>query len=124
MTASDIDSVRDLLSRYLARFDLAQDFTREEVEHWLLSTTKQPEERVVWAYVVDGEDGKVTDVVSFYCLESSVINHDKHDKVKAAYLFYYASDTAFADKEKGLKERLQSLVGDALVEAKKVSFGS
>lgn len=120
MTAADIDPVLDLLSRYLKRFDLAQEFTREEVEHWFVNNTKDQDDRVVWAYVVESEDGKITDLVSFYCLESSVIKNDKHDKVRAAYLFYYASETAFNDKEKGLKERLQGLVGDALVEAKKV----
>jgi glycylpeptide N-tetradecanoyltransferase len=122
MTAADIDSVLDLLSRYLKRFDLAQEFTREEVEHWLFNKIMDQDDRVVWAYVVEGEKGKITDLVSFYCLESSVIKKEKHDKVRAAYLFYYASEMAFNDKEKGLKERLRSLVSDALVEAKKVQF--
>ena len=120
MTAGDLDSVLDLLSRYLKRFDLAQEFTREEIEHWLLNTIQDPNDQVVWAYVVEGEDGKITDLVSFYCLESSVIKSEKHDKVRAAYLFYYASETAFNEKEKGFKERLRSLITDALVEAKKV----
>lgn len=120
MTAADIDSVLDLLSRYLKRFDLAQEFTKEEIDHWLLNKITDQDDRVVWAYVVEGEEGKITDLVSFYCLESSVIKKEKHDKVRAAYLFYYASETAFNDKEKGLKERLRTLIGDALVEAKKV----
>ena len=120
MAAADLDSVLDLLSRYLKRFDLAQEFTREEIEHWLLNRIEDQDDRVVWAYVVEGENGKITDLVSFYCLESSVINAEKHDNVRAAYLFYYASETAFNDNEKGLKERLRSLIGDALVEAKRV----
>jgi glycylpeptide N-tetradecanoyltransferase len=120
MADGDIDSVLDLLSRYLKRFDLAQEFTREEIEHWLLNKIEDPDDRVVWAYVVEGEDGKISDLVSFYCLESSVIKSEKHDKVRAAYLFYYASETAFNENEKGFKERLRSLISDALVEAKKV----
>ena len=122
MTTADIDSVLDLLSRYLKRFELAQEFTREEIEHWLLNKIKDQDDRVVWAYVVEGENGKITDLVSFYCLESSVIKVEKHDKVRAAYLFYYASETAFNEKEQGFKERLRILIGDALVEAKKVRF--
>ena len=120
MIARDIDSVLDLLSRYLKRFDLAQEFSREEIEHWFISKEKNEDDRVVWAYVVEGEGGKITDLFSFYCLESSVIDNEKHEKVRAAYLFYYASETAFADKEQGFRERLHSLIGDALVEAKKV----
>lgn len=122
MAAADIDSVLDLLSRYLKRFDLAQEFTREEIEHWLLNKIKDQDDRVVWAYVVESENGKITDLVSFYCLDSSVIQNEKHDKVRAAYLFYYASEMAFNENEMGLKERLRSLIGDALVEAKKVPF--
>jgi glycylpeptide N-tetradecanoyltransferase len=123
MEAGDVDAVLDLLSRYLKRFDLAQEFTRAEVEHWFVSK-QDGEERVVWAFVVEDEmTGKITDLVSFYCLESSVIGEKSklHEKVRAAYLFYYATETAFVEGERGLKERLLGLLGDGLVEAKKVS---
>lgn len=122
MEVGDIDAVLDLLGRYLKRFDLAQEFTREEVEHWFVSVQKG-EERVVWTFVVEDEmTGKITDLVSFYCLESSVIGEKSkvHEKVRAAYLFYYATEAAFASEERGLKERLLGLLGDGLIEAKKV----
>lgn len=55
MEARDIDAVLDLLKRYLARFDMAPVFTRDEVEHWLLQ--KKPDtptkDQVVWSYVVE-----------------------------------------------------------------------
>jgi len=123
MRETDIDAVLDLLQRYLKRFQLAQEFTRAEVDHWFLNRETAPDDRVVWAFVVE-QDGKITDFVSFYRLESSVIGElsKKHDKVRAAYLFYYATEHAFNEAEKGLKERLQGLVGDALVEAKKVGI--
>ncbi|KMU79910.1 glycylpeptide N-tetradecanoyltransferase [Coccidioides immitis RMSCC 3703] len=37
-------------------------------------------------------------------------------------MYYYASETAFAPKEKGLRERLTLLVNDALILAKKEHF--
>lgn len=127
MRASDVESVRDLLQRYLATFQMTQYFSTEEIEHWLLNKHADPNDaQTVWAYVVEDADvpGKITDMVSFYCLESSVIKNegqtDGSERVKAAYLFYYASETAFAEKERGYKERLNYLIGDALVEAKKV----
>ena len=123
MEVGDVDAVLDLLGRYLKRYQLAQEFTREEVVHWFVSTHKSDEDRVVWAFVVEDEmTGKITDLVSFYCLESSVIGEasKRHEKVRAAYLFYYATETAFAADEKGLKERCLSLIGDGLIEAKKV----
>lgn len=53
MRAEDIDAVLPLLTRYLAKFDMAPEFTKEEFEHWLLTTTQDREERVVWSYVVE-----------------------------------------------------------------------
>jgi len=76
-------------------------------------------------------DGKITDFFSFYCLESSV-NPDpnkpfqvpKYPSIRAAYLFYYATETAFVtpfDKA-ALKKRLNALMGDALILAKNNRF--
>ena len=122
MEEKDVDAVHDLLSRYLERFELTQIFTREEIVHWFLNR-QDAAEQVVWSFVVEGNDGKITDFGSFYCLESSVIGDKskKHDKIRAAYLYYYATEHAFNPKEKGLKERLLQLGQDLLIEAKKVS---
>jgi glycylpeptide N-tetradecanoyltransferase len=145
MVAADIEPVRDLLHRYLSQFSLAQYLSAAEIAHWLLHTSvpttsssdssnttnesATPDAQTVWAYVVEAADtGKITDMVSFYSLESTVIRNegksDGSDRISAAYLFYYASEAAFADGEKGYKDRLNLLIGDALVEAKKVSFQS
>ncbi|KAH8881687.1 Glycylpeptide N-tetradecanoyltransferase [Thozetella sp. PMI_491] len=124
MEAKDIDAVGSLLKRYLDRFDIAPVFTREEIDHWLLDKKDPAGEQVVWSYVVENKDGKITDFFSFYCLESSVINHPKHNVVRAAYLFYYASEhglTTPFDKA-GLKTRLNELVMDALILAKQNNF--
>ena len=123
MEAKDIENVLDLLMRYLLRLDLAQVFTKEEVEHWLLHNKEsQPREQVIWSYVIeDPKTGKITDFFSYYLLESTVIGSKKHKVVRAAYLFYYATEAAF-DKDKSvLKTRLNALVKDALILAKNVS---
>lgn len=124
MQAKDLDAVHDLLDRYLRRFDLNQAFTKAEIEHWLLHKDAI-KEKVIWSYVVeDPQTHKITDFVSFYSLESTVIQSVKHKEVRAAYLYYYATETAFAEKEKGLKERLLMLMNDALILAKKVRLRS
>jgi glycylpeptide N-tetradecanoyltransferase len=122
MQEKDIDAVHDLLSRFLKRFQLAQELTRAEIEHWFIDRTSKPEDRVVWAFVVEKDD-KITDFASFYCLESSVIGEasKKHENIRAAYSFYYASEEVFNKGEKGFKDRLQGLIADLLVEAKNVS---
>ena len=120
MEAKDIPVVLDLLERYLNRFDMAPKFSEEEVRHWMLHDDKAIEQ-VVWTYVIeDPTTHKITDFFSFYCLESSVIGNQKHETVRAAYQFYYATETAFVEKEKDLKERLNLLMNDALILAKKV----
>lgn len=67
---------------------------------------------------------KITDFFSFFCVDSSVLNNPKHDTVRVAYLFYYASETGLTvpfDKD-ALKTRLNALVGDALILAKRAKL--
>ncbi|KAK3937198.1 acyl-CoA N-acyltransferase [Diplogelasinospora grovesii] len=123
MEMKDLDAVHDLLSRYLNRFDLAPVFNKEEIEHWLVHKPESGEQ-VVWAYVVEDANGKITDMFSFYCLESSVIRSAKHSAIRAAYLFYYATETGLTTPvDRGaLKVRMNSLIGDALILAKRYNF--
>jgi len=122
MKIEDVDAVRDLLTRYLTRFDMAPIFDKAEIEHWFLNIEGPGKERVIWTYVVEDAAGKITDMFSFYSLESSVIGNRKHDTIRAAYLYYYATESAFTGSRKDLKVRLNELVADALVLAKKFSF--
>ncbi|KAK0725218.1 acyl-CoA N-acyltransferase [Lasiosphaeris hirsuta] len=124
LEARDLDAVHNLLERYLKRFDLAPVFNREECDHWLLHKEDPAVEQVVWSYVVEDANGKITDFFSFYLLESSVIKSTKHSSIRAAYLFYYATEAGLTtpmDKS-SLKTRLNELMGDALILAKKQNF--
>ncbi|CAL8576697.1 glycylpeptide N-tetradecanoyltransferase [Xanthoria parietina] len=123
MEQKDVAAVQDLLQRFLKRFDMAPEFDAEEVQHWMVHEAKTTAKQVIWSYVVeDPSSHKVTDFFSFYCLESSVIKNPKHNNVRAAYMFYYATEAAFAENEKGLKERMNHLMNDALILAKKFHF--
>jgi glycylpeptide N-tetradecanoyltransferase len=119
----DISQVKTLMNKYLKRFDMAQEFTVDDVDHWLLHKdgNNQPDQ-VVWTYVVE-TNGKITDFVSFYRLESTVIKAtvQRNKLLKAAYLYYYATDAAFDKDPAVLENRLQALIKDALTLAKKVS---
>ncbi|WFD28895.1 glycylpeptide N-tetradecanoyltransferase [Malassezia nana] len=95
MREADVPAVGRLLRRYMARFDMAPRFTDAEVRHMLVPAPSD-DERVTWCYVVV-QDGRLTDVVSFYSLPSSVLNHETHDMLRAAYLFYYASDAVWEE---------------------------
>ncbi|KAJ5536059.1 Glycylpeptide N-tetradecanoyltransferase [Penicillium frequentans] len=118
MQAGDLDAVRELLEQYLQRFDA---FSIDELRHWLFLEAGQAKEggkQVVWAYVVeDLETQKITDFVSFYSIESAVLSHSQSDVIRTAYLYYYA-----ADRTQNLQQRLQGLINDALILAKKARF--
>ncbi|KAL8760054.1 MAG: hypothetical protein Q9184_003436 [Pyrenodesmia sp. 2 TL-2023] len=123
MQQKDAAAVQDLLHRYLKRFDMAPELDEDEIQHWMVHDEKTTVEQVIWTYVVDDPSThKITDFFSFFCLESSVIKNPKHGMVRAAYMYYYATEAAFAENEKGLKERLNDLMNDALVLAKKFNF--
>ncbi|KAM0717070.1 hypothetical protein Q7P37_006922 [Cladosporium fusiforme] len=134
MKVEDVPAVKDLLVRYLNRFHLKQEFTDEEIEHLLCSAAAKD---VVWCQVVE-QDGKITDFISYYLLEtpanpnltnqSTVLKATSTETIRAAYLYYYASETAFipganpeAEQQK-LSARLEELVHDALILAKKDGF--
>ena len=65
-------------------------YNQEEVHHWFL-----PREGVINTYVVESEEidpktkqKKITDIISFYHLPSSVLKHEKYKKINAAYCYY------------------------------------
>lgn len=142
MVAADIPQVWALLKRYLERFPIAQTFSNEaDVAHWFVSglgkdVDGKREGQVVWAYVVeDPTTHLITDMVSFYSLPSTIMQHAKYDTLNAAYMYYYASDVVFAPAGSSddasahdaktntkLDERLNALMRDLLVVAQQGGF--
>ncbi|KAM9716178.1 glycylpeptide N-tetradecanoyltransferase 1-like [Menidia menidia] len=103
MTKDDIPGIHTLLQTYLSKFPLSPLLSLQEVEHWLM-----PKENVIYTYVVEGDTGSLTDVVSFYSISYKVLNHPVHTVLRAAHLFYIASSAT----------ELTELMEDALVLAK------
>lgn len=65
MEAKDVPRVKELLNRFLSRFDLSRVFTEDEVAHYFCSDSSRD---LVWSYVVETGD-RITDFASFYLLE-------------------------------------------------------
>ncbi|KAJ1373455.1 glycylpeptide N-tetradecanoyltransferase [Parelaphostrongylus tenuis] len=102
----DISSAWKLLSEYLKKFSLAPVFTKKEFEHIFT-----PIDDVVYTYVVE-TGGKVTDMLSFYSLPSSVMHHPTHKSIRAVYSFYNVATTV----------PFKQLMNDALIFAQKLGF--
>lgn len=123
MEEKDIESVWKLYDAWRDRYDISQIMTVEDVTHWIFGGDNQGK-KVVFTYVVENSDGKITDFISFYSLPFTVLQNAKHDNVGIAYLYYYASEIGLADSvsEDSLKSRLKSLVNDAMIEAKNMDI--
>lgn len=107
MTKDDVPQAFALLANYLKAFKLQPVFNEEEFEHWFL-----PRNGIISAYVVADKSNKITDMVSFYTLPSTVMNHPNHNVIRAAYSFYnVATNTPWC-----------ALMNDALIAAKADGF--
>ncbi|KAJ9465044.1 Glycylpeptide N-tetradecanoyltransferase 1 [Diplonema papillatum] len=103
MVKKDKGAVRALLEVYLSKFGVHQVYTNDQIVHWLL-----PRPDVVDTYVVEAKDGKITDVCSFYTLQSTIIGAKKYKLLKAAYCYYNVANTV----------SLKELLDDAMILAK------
>ena len=83
MEKKDVKDVYVILNNYLSKFKIRPIYSEEEVEHWFV-----PRNKIVYSYVVEGDDGKITDFISFYLLPSSILKHDVHKVLYAAYSFF------------------------------------
>jgi len=74
---------------FLFRFDLYPFYRDdEEFAHWFL-----PRDNVVNSFVIEGKNGKITDFLSYYYLNSSIINNPRYKTLCAVYSFYNVAGT-------------------------------
>jgi len=106
MTEQDVPKVTELLNTYLNDRKVHIVFDEAEVRHFFL-----PRDNVVYSYV-DGPVGSPTDIFSFYCLPSQILNHAQHNTLKVAYSFYNVSTTG----------RFKDGMRDLLIKAKALDF--
>uniref|UniRef100_A0A8C6MAY2 Glycylpeptide N-tetradecanoyltransferase n=1 Tax=Nothobranchius furzeri TaxID=105023 RepID=A0A8C6MAY2_NOTFU len=107
MIKEDAPGIHSLLQKNLSKFHLSPLLSLQEVEHWFL-----PRENVNDTYVVEGDDGTLTDVVSFYGVSQRVLNHPVHTGLRAAYLLCITSAAT----------ELAELMKDTLILAKSKGF--
>ena len=85
-------------------------FSEAEVGHWLLGR-----ENVIHSWVVEDEKEGITDFMSFYQLNSHILNHPEHKILNIAYASYCVAkgnDSA----------RLKNLYKDMLILSKQMNF--
>lgn len=101
----DMEAAHKLLDEYLKKFKLCPVFSIEEFKHWF-----SPIDGIIDCFVVENDNGEITDMVSYYSLPSTVMHHPIHKTVNAAYSFYNVST----------KTPWLDLMNDALISAKNI----
>ncbi|KAF8965241.1 N-myristoyl transferase [Flammula alnicola] len=136
MEERDVVPATQLFTEYMKRFDMAPLYDVEDIRHQFMSGMGEGEmgsggagrreRQVTWSYVVENpETGTITDFFSFYSLPSTVIGNTTYPTLEAAYLFYYATDAGLKggqEQDQILKNRLLSLIGDAVIVANQANF--
>ena len=84
MEERHVDEAFELFNKYQQRFELRPNFDKEEFRHWILTR-----EDVVYSYIIENDEGKVTDFVSFYSLPFTIINNPLYKDLGIGYMFYY-----------------------------------
>lgn len=86
---------------------MAPVFDEDDFVHWFA-----PHDDIIYSFVVENEEGIITDFVSYYTLPSTVMHHPVHKSLKAAYSFYnVAKDISWCQ-----------LMTDALISARQLNF--
>ncbi|CCD63182.1 putative glycylpeptide N-tetradecanoyltransferase [Caenorhabditis elegans] len=108
MKSTDVPQVFKLLTTSLKQYSLAPVYnSEEELAHALV-----PKKGVVYSYVAENQNGKITDFVSFYSLPSTVMGHTTHKTIYAAYLYYYVAGSVTP----------KQLINDSLILANREKF--
>ncbi|CAF1444955.1 unnamed protein product [Adineta ricciae] len=107
MRDADIPQAWKLLTQYLTKFDLAPVFSLEEFEYLCKNRPT-----VVSAFVVENDQGEITDFISYYHLPSTIMNHPQYKILNSCYMYYYAAS----------RTPLIDLVNDCLVQAHNSDF--
>jgi glycylpeptide N-tetradecanoyltransferase len=108
MEKRDVEGVYKILNNYLSKSKVRAYYSIEEVAHWFI-----PRSKVVYSYVVENlETGDITDFISFYSLPSTILNHDLHKILWAAYSFFNIANSV----------TVKELIRNALILANREKF--
>jgi len=94
MTEKDIDQIYEIIEKNRNKYKVYEIFTKEQISHLFL-----PRNNIIYTYVLEDENNKITDFCSFYCMNRTVLkNNSKHKKIKLAYsIMNYNSSISMKD---------------------------
>ena len=81
MTEKDLEQIYELIKKKNNNYKIYEIFSKEELAHLIL-----PRNNIVYTYVLEDENNKITDFCSFYGLSRTILNKEsKYKKINLAY---------------------------------------
>ena len=107
MTEKDLDQIFELIEKNRNKYKIYELLSKEQIGHLLL-----PRNNIIYTFVLEDENNKITDFCSFYSLTRTILNNSKYKKINFAYsLMNYCSSISMKD-----------LLKTAIILAKKNNF--
>lgn len=83
----DIDICLEKLNNHLKKFNLTHVFDKDVFTHYFM-----PKNDIIYTYVVE-KDNIITDMISFFIINNTVLNNKDYSEYKAGYLYYYFNES-------------------------------
>ena len=115
MEEKDIDQIYNLILERNKKYKIYEILNKNEVKHWLL-----PRNNIVYTYVLEDEDHKITDFCSFYSIQRTILNQDKNGDNPAAK--YKKINFAFELINYNTSISMKELLRSAIILAKQNNF--
>ena len=108
MEEKDLEQIYELIKNTRNKYKIYEILSKEEISHWIL-----PKNNIIYTYVLEDENKKITDFFSFYGLSRTILNNNsKHKKINLAYsLIIFNSSIS-----------MKELMKTAIIFAKKNNF--
>ena len=107
MEEKDIDQVFELFEKNKSKYKVFEIYNKEEIAHLLLAKNN-----VIYSFVLESENKKITDFFSFCCLLRQILKNDKYKKLNCDYGFVYINTTI----------SIMELIKTAIIFAKNYNF--
>ena len=77
MEEKDIEQIYNLILEKNKKYKVYEILNKKDIEHWLL-----PRNNIVYTYVLEDEEHKITDFCSFYSIQRTILNNSNNNTAK------------------------------------------
>ena len=115
MEEKDLEQIYNLILERNKKYKIYEVLNKKEVEHWFL-----PRNNIVYTYVLEDEEHKITDFCSFYSMQRTILNQDKNGDNPASK--YKKINFAFELINYNTSISMKELLRSAVILAKQNNF--